>query len=197
MSNEKSCPCGQTFFQLEISGGFILLMTTSAFFGGGTMTAAAAIAACTHELGHLAVILRQGSVPRRLRLDASGASLYCIGPEPGIRQELLRAAAGPAAGALLWLLLLPSPSGFLRSVGEMSLMLSLTNLLPVRGLDGGRILNCLCGEAASPLAYYLPDLLSILLTLLLGLRFSPQLFLYGLWLLLRLPGHRSMIDFPG
>lgn len=196
MSNEKSSPGGQTFFRLEISGGFILLLTMSAFFGGGAMAASAAMAACVHELGHLALILGQGAVPRKLRLDASGASLTSTGPEPGLRRELVRAAAGPAAGALCWFLLRMSPSAFLRSMGEMSLMLSLTNLLPVRGLDGGRILRCLCGEASSPLGYYLPDLVSILLTLILGLCFSPQLFLYGLWLLLRLPGVRCEIDFP-
>ena len=71
----------------------------------------------------------------------------------------------------------------------MSLMLSLVNLLPAPGLDGGRVLDCLMTGAAKAdrwlrLAPWL-GFLSALLSLLLGICRSPQLFLYGIWLFLR------------
>lgn len=190
MSNEKSHPEQERIFRLEISGGFLLLLSFTAFLCGGGNVFAAAIAAAFHELGHLALILLQGSLPRRLTLDVSGACLRCYGPEPSANQELLRAMAGPAVGLVLWLVLHSSVNGFLSTAGEMSLMLSLVNLLPAPGLDGGRVLNAIITGTVSP--DFRDDLferlgiLTSLLAVLLGVLHSPQLFLYGLWLFLRM-----------
>lgn|GEM_PF-253566 len=196
MSNEKSAFRGGSSFRLEISGGALLILSFTGFLCGGEALCAALTASAVHELGHLAVILGQGSVPRSLRLDASGACLNCAGPAPEPREELLRAAAGPAAGLLLWLTLRLWGGPTMRSMGEMSLLLSLVNLLPADGLDGGRILRCLCVGAPLPLTERLGMLLGLAacaLTLLLGFLFSPQLLLYGLWLSLGLLHRR--IDF--
>ena len=190
MSNEKSHPEQERIFRLEISGGFLLLLSFTAFLCGGGNVFAAAIAAAFHELGHLALILLQGSLPKRLTLDVSGACLRCYGPEPSANQELLRAMAGPAVGLVLWLVLHSSVNGFLSAAGEMSLMLSLVNLLPAPGLDGGRVLNAIITGTVSP--DFRDDLferlgiLTSLLAVLLGVLHSPQLFLYGLWLFLRM-----------
>ena len=190
MSNEKSHPEQERIFRLEISGGFLLLLSFTAFLCGGGNVFAAAIAAAFHELGHLALILLQGSLPKRLTLDVSGACLRCYGPEPSANQELLRAMAGPAVGLVLWLVLHSSVNGFLSTAGEMSLMLSLVNLLPAPGLDGGRVLNAIITGTVSP--DFRDDLferlgiLTSLLAVLLGILHSPQLFLYGLWLFLRM-----------
>ena len=189
MSNEMSLPEGGCIFRLELSGGFLLLLSLTGFFCGGEALAAAASAAAAHELGHLALILAQGSLPRRLILDISGACLYCAGGEPPPRQELVRAAAGPAAGLVLWLCLRFCGSGFPRTAANMSLMLSLINLRPAYGLDGDRILRCLLPRFLTPdrreLLSSLLGLFSALASLVLGILFSPQLFLYGIWLLLR------------
>ena len=190
MSNEKSHPEQERIFRLEISGGFLLLLSFTAFLCGGGNVFAAAIAAAFHELGHLALILLQGSLPKRLTLDVSGACLRCYGPEPSANQELLRAMAGPAVGLVLWLVLRSAVNGLLSAVGEMSLMLSLVNLLPAPGLDGGRVLNAIITGTVSP--DFRDDLferlgiLTSLLAVLLGVLHSPQLFLYGLWLFLRM-----------
>ena len=190
MSNEKSHPEQERIFRLEISGGFLLLLSFTAFLCGGGNVFAAAIAAAFHELGHLALILLQGSLPKRLTLDVSGACLRCYGPEPSANQEFLRAMAGPAVGLVLWLVLHSSVNGFLSAAGEMSLMLSLVNLLPAPGLDGGRVLNAIITGTVSP--DFRDDLferlgiLTSLLAVLLGVLHSPQLFLYGLWLFLRM-----------
>lgn len=186
MSNEKSVSWS---FRMELSGGFLLLLSLTGFLCGANALSAAVLAAAAHELGHLALILGQGSLPRRLTLDASGACLHCFGKEPGTYQEMARALAGPAAGMVYWLLLRCSVSGLLTASAQMSLMLSLVNLLPAPGLDGGRVIGCLLPDFPERWRSVLSTLLGILsaaLTLLLGILHSPQLFLYGLWLILRL-----------
>ena len=189
MSNGNSPSAPGCSFHLELSGGFLLLLSITGFLCGTQALFAAALAAAVHELGHLALILCQGSVPGSMRLDASGASLRCLGPVPTVREELVRALAGPAAGLGMWVLLRGSASVFLHMSAGMSLMLSLVNLLPAPGLDGGRVLDCLMSGAAEAdrwlrLAPWL-GFFSALLTLLLGIFRSPQLFLYGVWLFLR------------
>ena len=189
MSNEKSLSSPRYPFRLELSGGFLLLISMTGFLCGGEALCAAGLAAAVHELGHLALILGQGSLPRRLILDISGACLDCRGPEPDVRQELLRALAGPGTGMILWWSLRDSPSGLLKTTSDMSLMLSLVNLMPAPGLDGYRILSCLLSGVAEP--YRMESLSGWLgfpvavLTMTFGTLRSPQMFLYGLWLFLR------------
>ena len=189
MSNENSRSASACAFRLELSGGFLLLLSLTGFLCGREALLAASLAAAVHEMGHLALILYQGSLPASLRLDASGASLRCIEPEPTMRQERIRALAGPAAGIALWMLLRCSESAFLRAGAGMSLMLSLVNLLPAPGLDGGRVLGCLLTGALDAETWLriscLLGFLSALLTILLGILRSPQLLLYGIWLFLR------------
>ena len=189
MSNENSRSASACAFRLELSGGFLLLLSLTGFLCGREALLAASLAAAVHELGHLALILGQGSLPSQLSLDVSGASLRCRGPEPNVRQEFVRALAGPAAGLLLWLLLRSSASAYLHAAAGMSLMLSLVNLLPAPGLDGGRILDCLLTDVLEADRWLRFSgwlgFLSALLTIALGTLRSPQLFLYGLWILLR------------
>jgi Zn-dependent protease len=56
--------------------------------------------------------------------------------------ELVIASAGPAANLLLFLLL-RSKYPVLSWVAELNLILAISNLLPIRGLDGHRILTSL------------------------------------------------------
>ena len=191
MSNKNSI-LSEVPFRLEITGGSLLLCAVTGFFCGGGTLLAAILAASVHEWGHLAVMLAQGSVPTALRLDGSGACIRCAGAAPSWRQELYRALAGPLAGLGLWAALRGSGSPFLRAAGGMSLLLSAVNLLPGEGLDGGRALRCLSWRLLSPeRAEGLPKLLgwvTALLCFLAGLRHSPQVGLYGFWLLLRSAG---------
>ncbi len=189
MSNEKSPSARRYPFRLQLSGGFLLLVSMTGFLCGYETLCAAVLAASVHELGHLVLILWQNNLPRRLILDVSGACLDCRGPEPDARQELLRALAGPGMGMILWWSLRDSPSELLNKSSEMSLMLSLVNLLPAPGLDGSRVLNCLLSGVTET---YRRERLSLwlgfpaaVMTMALGTLHSPQLFLYGLWLFLR------------
>ena len=188
MSNEMSAPEEQCSFRLEVSGGILLLMSVSGFLWGGGVLAAAVLAAAFHELGHLVLILGQGALPSRLRLDLFGACLFCAGRTPDRREELWRALSGPVSGLLLWGALRASSVLLLQRTASRSLMLSLVNLLPASGLDGGRVLESILSPLGSLRSEALMSWLSFLsaaLALLLGALHSPQLFLYGGWLLFR------------
>ena len=105
--------------------------------------AAVAVAAMLHEMGH-GLAAWGWSVPiRSMKLDLFGARLE-LGGLTGYTAELSVAAGGPLASLVCFALLRPwgAESGWTGMLGTASLGLGLLNLLPVRGLDGGRMLSC-------------------------------------------------------
>ena len=115
---------------------------TEAGLDGGGM-AAVAVAAMLHEMGH-GLAAWGWSVPiRSMKLDLFGARLE-LGGLTGYTAELSVAAGGPLASLVCFALLRPwgAESGWTGLLGTASLGLGLVNLLPVRGLDGGRMLSC-------------------------------------------------------
>lgn len=133
-----------------------------------------AIAAMTHELGHIFVILRLKKSSAHLRGTVSGPRITM--KTLGYRDELTVAAGGPLANLLIAALsciILPfgtTPSYVLEFI-TVNLLTAISNLLPVRGFDGYRILYCLASKSRralffQDLLYCLSFLLSILITLL-------------------------------
>ena len=105
--------------------------------------AAVAVAAMLHEMGH-GLAAWGWSVPiRSMKLDLFGARLE-LGGLTGYTAELSVAAGGPLASLVCFALLRPwgAESGWTGLLGTASFGLGLVNLLPVRGLDGGRMLSC-------------------------------------------------------
>ena len=107
--------------------------------------AALAAPILAHELGHVGMLLALGQRIRSFRAELGGFRLcYEGGAGPLVR--LLIAAAGPAAG--FFYALAAARLAERTGLGEaafsagLSLALSLMNLLPIRGLDGGEILAC-------------------------------------------------------
>ena len=133
-----------------------------------TVTAAALL----HELGHAAAAWGWSIPIRRVRLDLFGARME-LGGLTAYSAELAVAAGGPLASLLAAALAFPLGSVWAGAslFAAVSLGLGLLNLLPVRGLDGGRMLSCglslLLGERAAAVT----------------LRFTTGLALGSLWLL--------------
>ena len=129
---------------------FVLLLWMLLTDRGGIalMTLAAAL---LHEGGHV-LAARAMRIPlSNLRIDILGARLEVRGRLLSYGEEWLLCAAGPLASlagaafaAPLWDVM-PPLIGF----SCASLLLGLLNLLPIRGFDGGRMLESLLSAALS------------------------------------------------
>lgn len=122
---------------------------------------AALTAAFLHELGHVAAARLLGVPLRSFSLDILGARLDLGERVITYRDELLIAAAGPAANLATALALYPFISLcdgatrlFVLAMTAASVGLALLNLLPVVGFDGGRILSCLLSFVFEPSRVY-------------------------------------------
>ena len=155
-------------------------------------------AALLHELAHYAVLRLCGVRAARFTLTGLGASLYV--PELhrlSYGAELLSAAAGPLMNLLLWVLayvLIMAVHPFLEIVllwvllsltgrealtlfAGAQMVLGVLNLLPVRPMDGGRILWLATAYLTEP---YTADRVAAAV----GLAASSALLALCLWLVL-------------
>lgn len=96
-----------------------------------------------HELGHLAAMLVLGERVRSISLDYFGMRIDCGGRIISRLNESVIAAAGPAVNLILAFI-----CRILRLDGafEINLSLAVFNLLPVKMLDGGRIISSFVNE---------------------------------------------------
>ena len=135
-------------------------------------------AALLHELAHYAVLHLCGVRTARFTLTGLGASLYV--PELhrlSYGAELLSAAAGPLMNLLLWVLLSLTGREELTLFAGAQMVLGVLNLLPVRPMDGGRILWLATAYLTEP---YTADRVAAAV----GLAASSALLALCLWLVL-------------
>lgn len=135
-------------------------------------------AALLHELAHYAVLRLCGVRTARFTLTGLGASLYV--PELhrlSYGAELLSAAAGPLMNLLLWVLLSLTGREELTLFAGAQMVLGVLNLLPVRPMDGGRILWLATAYLTEP---YTADRVATAV----GLAASSALLALCLWLVL-------------
>ncbi len=115
------------------------------------------LAAAVHEGGHLLAARLLGVRIRGFRLDFSGARLHIGGRALSFGEEWLLSAAGPLASLIASGLVSPlwQASHFFGWFSCASLLLGLFNLLPIRTLDGGRMLSALLYRISTPtVAFY-------------------------------------------
>ncbi len=93
-----------------------------------------------HELAHLAAVKFCGGRTERVRITAFGISLGFSAPKT-YGEEVLVAAAGPAASFAFAALGYFFGGDFGGEALSFSLFLGLINLLPFEGFDGGRIIG--------------------------------------------------------
>lgn len=121
---------------VTLSGGFLLLIAFLNYMDREGIVRLSLIACTLHELGHLLVLSCMGVRVRGVSLTVVGAEIQLKTPL-SYGQELLAAMAGPLVNGILavcfaqWSLF-----------AGINLLLAGFNLLPVGGLDGGRVLCC-------------------------------------------------------
>ena len=144
-------------------------------------------AALLHELAHYAVLRLCGVRAARFTLTGLGASLYV--PELhrlSYGAELLSAAAGPLMNLLLWVLLSLTGREELTLFAGAQMVLGVLNLLPVRPMDGGRILWLATAYLTEP---YTADRVAAAV----GLAASSALLALCLWLVLTTGSGRFLL----
>ena len=97
--------------------------------------AAAFFAACFHELCHYATLCLCRMRPKKLEIDANGASMEIDTLSYG--KELFCALAGPLGSLLLFFV-----GRLFPRIAICGAFHGLYNLLPLYPLDGGRVLHC-------------------------------------------------------
>lgn len=128
--------------KIWISRGFLLLAVLSALWMEGALALGLLSACLLHEGAHLLVLRAFGGRLRALRLTLNGALLLTEQGTMGYGGELLAVMAGPGINLLLSLLLARAGERWHLCSG-IHLTLGVFNLLPLPGLDGGRMLRLL------------------------------------------------------
>lgn len=155
-------------WKITCSTGFLFILAALIYLDGQGIVLRAILAAALHECGHWTTIILLGGRIRTLRLSAVGAEMELDASCPlSYPKEALAAFAGPAVNLLLTAL---SVQAQWYLFAGLNLSLGLFNLLPVRMLDGGRILSCLLNAFAPERAQWVVNAVSVLLAgALLGL----------------------------
>jgi len=134
------------FGKVEITAGFVMLAAAIYCLDSAGIVPLFAGAVFVHELGHYFALKLAGGNVRSLRLGAAGAEISADFGKAGYCGETLVYFAGPVASAALAIgcALAARWNLELLTLGGISLLLGLFNLLPARQFDGGNIARTLC-----------------------------------------------------
>ena len=135
---------GLTRTRFGVSAGALCVIAIALMFGATAFLVLVSIAAIVHELGHYLALRAMRVRVLSFRLDITGIVLIRERSATYL-QEIIIAAAGPAASAALAILAAAAArmtgAGEIYRLSGMSLMFCLFNLLPAHPLDGGKILH--------------------------------------------------------
>jgi Zn-dependent protease len=169
-------PVGAINQHISVHPSFILWLSLLVYFRMA-LVLPFLLAIGFHELGHYVLLCLLRKPPTALTLSFSGIRMQT--PPLSYKEELAAAAAGPLSSFLLVLIFPASPWAALYSV-----CLGLFNLLPIPGLDGGRmmsaLLHLLLSDGTADRISFLVGLLTAsgfcMVSLIISLRYS-----LGLW----------------
>ena len=130
-------------FKITVSPGFVLLWTAIYFFGTEELLLSLMLSVMVHELSHIVMLKCVGGKVEGLNFHAAGLEIVCQTQLLSYRREFISAAAGPLGSLLLAVIAARFEAYTLAGV---SLTLGLYNLLPVKILDGGKMLYCIAAR---------------------------------------------------
>ena len=133
-----------------VSPWALLIFALLYFFDSQGFYGALLPAMAVHELGHYLFLRYAGTPVRRISLGLFGAEMDYWGELEGVR-GFMAVAAGPIFG-FAYALCCSFGGEFWQFSGEISILLSLFNLLPVLPLDGGRIMLMAAGERGNTIS---------------------------------------------
>ena len=123
--------------KIDFTYGAVILAATMIIGGYSDMIIPLFTAAAIHELGHISAIIIMGGEISMLTVNAGGLKIDYNSTKFTYLQDIICAASGPLMGLIA--AKLASLLGFTVLSG-ISFVISIFNLLPVRPLDGGKIL---------------------------------------------------------
>lgn len=103
------------------------------------------IACFLHELGHIAVLFGEGNIPRKITFYGGGIRL-----DMGGRYSVPALFAGCFANFFLFCLFCFGKSEKMRLFAVVNLLTGMLNLLPIRPLDGGMLLERFLNRLVRP-----------------------------------------------
>ncbi len=136
-----------------------------------------------HECGHILFLFLTGGKLKGVRVGILGITLNADYP-PSYPAKILISLGGPIVGIVCFFLF-HRAGGELSLFAEISLALSLFNLLPVSFLDGGNALEAFC-------LIFIPYERAIWITHTLSLVSAVMLWCFAVYLFLFLNGSASL-----
>ena len=166
-------------------------------FDNTAMMGLSLLAATLHELGHLFAMKIVNCPPYSVVLRPGAVVINTTKTQKSYKQDILISLSGPlinllAACFCALLVAIEFKNGFLTSFMWVNVALALFNLLPTKGLDGGKILESLLLQKLSlksvNVTMYALTTITIFLTLSTGIYIflndfqSPTLLIVGVYL---------------
>ncbi|MDR2655757.1 MAG: site-2 protease family protein [Oscillospiraceae bacterium] len=136
--------------KIEIKFLFAAALAFALFSKDGALVLCGFFSSLLHELGHLAAMRALGDVPESVVFVACGIRIDKR-ENPIILREIIILLAGPLVNLTVFCILYPvfgGGAGKLSLIAVYNLALGVFNLLPVSGLDGGRLFELLVSQIA-------------------------------------------------
>lgn len=123
-------------FLLDRSGGAIIAL----------------LVAMIHEAGHLIALMMMGYAPRRLSFDLFGVRLEKQTDQISLGKEVIILLAGCGVNLLIFVMLVHLEGGIQRIglFAGMNLVIGVLNLFPMRGFDGGQLMELFLLQVCLP-----------------------------------------------